>query len=285
MGRISCTFAPWLLTGCLATLGCDDLSLGLGRELDRPLSHARPVHTTATGNESPLARASREVAFELAVAERRLAREIPQPDSLDVQPCPDDELREGGESATLHLRVQDSRVDRRQLLPLSVTGPLAPDELEPIRKRFVQPTDELAAREFRRLGSLEEAASAKRELAELTARPFLGVAHVVNYGEPRLTRKPNARRRHWVRGVLDTMLVVYDLRDAEPLCQVRVTVRNDTTDAPLRIRLRSDTREQLKRQLGEDWHQKAVAQLGRISSVLRWPVALPPPRGEHRPQR
>ena len=273
MGRISWTLTVWLFAGSVATVGCDETDWARG-DVDRPLSHARSAPAPAS-DDSPLARASREVAFELAVAERRLARELPPPASLDTRRCPDDDLREAGDAPMLHLRVRDSRADRRQLVPLSVTNRLAPDELEPIRKRFAQPTDELATPSFRRLASLEVATSAKRELAGLAARPFLAVAHVINYGEPLLTRKPNARRRHWVPGVLDTMLVVYDIRKSEPLCQVRVTVRNDTTDAPVWIRLRSDTREDLKRQLGDEWHVKAVTELGQISSFFRWPVAVP----------
>ncbi len=245
---------------------------------DRPLSHVRATPSAEQHPESALDLESRKVAFELAVAERRLAFDPPLPRSLDRQVCPDDELRDSADPPLLHLRVRDSRADRRQLLPLSVTDRIAVDELEAIRGRFEQPADDLAARTFRRTKSLEDAVIAQRELASLARRPFLAMAHVINYGEPRLTRKPNAPRRHWVPGVLDTLLVVYDLHERAPLCQVRVTVQNDTTDAPIRLRMRSDTRERLKDQLGEIWHEKAAAQLGSISAFLSWPVNVPPER-------
>jgi hypothetical protein len=153
---------------------------------------------------------------------------------------------------------------------------MAPDELVSVRSHFAAPSDELAAPACRRVRSLEDAAHVQQQLAELAARPFVAVAHVINYAEPRLTLKPNARHREWIPGVLDAILAIYDADDDDPICQIRVTVRNDVTDAPIRVRLRSDTREQLKHRLGEHWRSRAARELPRISSFLELPA---PPRG------
>ena len=246
---------------------------------DRPPSHVGSPDPPTTTERSPLERASRTVAFELRMAEQRLARELPRPRSLSARVCADDALRQAGEPSTLHLLVRDSRYDRRQLLPLGITTRMAPDELDPIRKRFEQPEDELALPVHLRVRRLEDATASQRELADLAARPFVAVAHVLGYNEPRLTRKPAALRRHWTPGVLDTMLLVYDLRDGQPLCQVRTTVRNDVSDAPILIRLRSDTREALKLQLADRWRETAARRLGQITSYLQLPAPPTDPRG------
>ena len=272
MGRTGHALRGGVLGASLLALGpaCENLQFGGDPPSSyRPLSHAGSPAPRTTTEDSPLERASRTVAFELKVAEQRLARDLPQPRSLTPRVCPDDALRQAGEPSTLHLLVRDTRYDRRQLLPLGITRRMAPDELEPIRKRFEQPDDELALHLYRRLRRYEDATASQQELADLAARPFVAVAHVLGYIEPRLTRKPGARRRHWRPGVLDTMLVVYDLRDGQSLCQVRTTVRNDTSDAPILIRLRSDTRDRLKLQLADRWREMAVRQLGQITSYLQ----------------
>ena len=73
-------------------------------------------------------------------------------------------------------------------------------------------------------------------------------------------------------GVLDAWLAIYQRDDDHSLCQVRVTVRNDTRDAPVRRRLKSRTRERLIRQLGRSLRAQSRIALGRISGVLRMPV-------------
>lgn len=236
---------------------------------DRPLSHH------AASGEGPAAdpveELSARVAFNLARAEQRLHPELEVPRTLGDRPCPDAQLRAEAKPPLLHLMARDSRADRRNLLPLSVMGELARDELAAVRARFKQPADALAAPTFRVLRSRADGESAARALDALERRPYAAVAHVIGYAEPRLIQKVGERHRRWVAGTLDTLVVAYDLSTGDALCQARVTVHNDTREAPVSARLRSDTRERLTRALAHEYQREAPAALARITRVLVWP--------------
>jgi hypothetical protein len=173
---------------------------------------------------------------------------------------------------TLLLRSQDSRIVRKHLLPLLLTAHLSSHDLDPVRQHLSGADAEFSAALLGRPVSHKAARMALAELSALERRRFAGVYHVIHYGAPRLIHKLGRRRPEWVPGMLDAWLAVYQRDDEHSLCQVRVTVRNDTRDAPIRRRRRSQTRERLIRQLGRALRAQSRIALARISSALRLPV-------------
>jgi hypothetical protein len=114
----------------------------------------------------------------------------------------------------------------------------------------------------------------ERALAELEAlskRRYKAVYYITDYGSPRLIRRKNRPRSEWVPGVLAAWLVVHDVENGEALCQAQIIARNDVTDEPIRQRLRSQVRERLLRELGNEVRARSAVALGRISSTLKLP--------------
>lgn len=166
------------------------------------------------------------------------------------------------EARTLVLAVRDARFEKKQLLPLDLTGSLTQPKLHLLR-------DELALLPDGRAPS--EALVA--EVGALETRRFAGVFHVTeHYGAERVFRMDRSRWE-WQPGTLVAWLAVHDASSGAALCQTLVVVKNDTRAAPVAARLKSDTRERLTRELGRDVRAAAETALRRISALLELPDA------------
>lgn len=132
------------------------------------------------------------------------------------------------------MRVEDARDARRELLPLDLSNALRTEQGE----RSSQP----------------------HYLAELL---------VDGYSAPRLFRRLNAPRSEWAAGSLQARLVVHDLVEHRVLCQVSLRARGNADGAPIRRRLREQTRRSLENKLHERVRDAMDTALGSISSVLR----------------
>ena len=211
------------------------------------------------------------VAFQRHALEQRI-RAHPE---LEPRPrekrCPDSRLRQlelDEARATLVLTSQDARIDTRYLLPLSLLTRLTQDAR--LQRQEPRPfPDSIAALPA-------SSAAARRKLDEielLMQRRFGGVYFVTGYVSPKRIRKPNRLRSEWVPGSLLAWFVVHDLETGEILCQTRLGVRSEVSDAPTSIRLKSDVRERLIRELGEELRAESSRALSRMTSVLRVPDA------------
>jgi len=161
---------------------------------------------------------------------------------------------------TLVLAVRDARFEKKNLLPLALTGPLTQPRLHALRDQLAlappgRPPSELLA----------------GEISALERRRFAGVFHVTeHYGAERVFRTDRGRWE-WMPGTLVAWLAVHDGRTGAALCQTLLVVKNDTRSAPLAPRLKSDTRERLTRDLGRDVRAEAARALSRISTRLELP--------------
>ena len=266
--------AATLTTACVDTPFGDDGVLPLARASTMDGSDGPAKRPARDSAPAPTDAVTSRVAFELARAESRLSQELPLPDRLREQRCPDQSFRQLSETdRTLVLVNRDARLNQRHVLPLRLRQYLRSDDLQPVRSRLVEGQGELLAAVAPRFPDADSANAALNELLQFNQRRLFGVYQIVHYEAPRWLRKPNRRRPMWRPGALHAWLVVYDTRAEQPTCQVRIAVLNDTTGASLRVRLRSDTRKQLIEQLGRSLRERTAAELGRISAVL----ALPPP--------
>ena len=240
-----------------------------------PATDDRPAVLAVTP-ETELLDMSTRVALQMRAEERRFSVDPPLPSRLSEERC---DASVGPAPAVI--RALDSRADQRQLLPLNVLRALETNELATVRASFVAPSDPLAMPTYRRLLGREAGLDAERKLAALREQRWVVVVHVVNYEGARLVRKKNELRRSWIPGVIDTWLGVYEVGEDVALCGGRVTVRNDVTDAPIRLRLRTMTRDRLVSQLTERWQSQARELVARVAPSLRWPgskqPSAPPP--------
>ena len=171
------------------------------------------------------------------------------------------------------LASQDARLDQRHVLPLRALAPLRSDELGGWRRKYAPGVNEFTGWHAVRFEDPDVAASALDQLLKLQRRRLMGVYHVLDFRQPRWVHKINRLHPEWLRGTLLAWLVVYDLRSDDALCQVQITVHNDVRNASVRIRLRSDTRNELVTQLGTKLREETTAALRQITSVLRVPPA------------
>jgi hypothetical protein len=228
---------------------------------------------TPSPSSNPSDTVAARVAFELVLAEQRLAQELPLPDRLREQRCPDASLRELAQpDRSLVLVSRDARPDRRHVLPLRLRAPLAGKDLDQVRVHFRSGRGAPGERYSPQSDDPKSAHAALRELLQLKQRPLFGVYQITHYRAPRREHKPGHRKPKWREGELYAWLVVYDTRAEQPLCQTRIAVRNDTRNASLSIRLRSDTRNRLIAQLGQNLRERSRAALARISRVLELPA-------------
>jgi len=256
----------------LLTAGLGLLASGCEHELAGHASASAASAREATESHS-LVRQSAQVAVEYTRARQRLEQQLPLPRRLRMQRCPDRSIEGWAETdRTLLLRSQDSRIVRKKLLPLLLTAHLSSHDLLAVRQYLSGADGDFSDALLGRPASPKAARMALAELSALERRRFAGIYHVIRYGAPRLIHKIGRRRPEWVPGILDTWLAIYELYEDRPLCQVRVTVRNDTRDAPIRRRLKSQTRERLIRELGGSLRARSRIALSRISSALRMPV-------------
>lgn len=161
----------------------------------------------------------------------------------------------------LSLRVVDARYDKRHVLPMRVTRHVtAPDlnRLDQILAGVEAPEEKDSA-----LGSVER----------LSRQRFVGVHHVVHYVAPKWVVRVGKLKPAWEAGRIDTWFAVHDAASGEALCSTRVSLVGDATGAPLRVRLRSDTRDRLTDALGERLRRATGEALAKISGALLLPGA------------
>jgi hypothetical protein len=265
-GPSALILAVSMLAGALS-IGCEG----------QPAGSSPPGPAVPTARQAPdsAAELSARVAFGLARAEHRLKQPLPRPDRFAREKCPDEDKQDLSlQERTLILRAEDARAAQKSLLPLRLSERLSSRDLETIRAQLVPDAAWGSGAERSRL-SPRTAQTTLAQLEALDQRRFMGVYHVVYYAPPRLILKPNRRRRQWVAGRLVAWLVIYDLTEGDPICQVQVSGRSDTTEAPISIRLRSETRDRLIEQLGRSLVTESQAALASITEQLRLPrIAL-----------
>ena len=108
-------------------------------------------------------------------------------------------------------------------------------------------------------------------LGRLRQQRCLGVYHVRDFRGPDLCIKLGDLRYRWQPGALSAWFAVYDLIDRQELCAFEVSVKNDVENAPVRKRLRSETRARLEAELARAAIEQTRTTLGKVTSVLRRP--------------
>ncbi|MBX3131179.1 MAG: hypothetical protein KF718_30955 [Polyangiaceae bacterium] len=186
--------------------------------------------------------------------------------SLELDPietreraCDDTELalQAPGEAArALTTRVVEARAEARTLLPLSINAQLESVSLAELEEGL------------HGLSTSIDPARAEREVGRLGEQRFVGVFHVTRFQQPKWIWRLDRKRPEWVAGHLETWLAVHDAQSGERLCQTRILVIGDTTDAPLTSRHKSETQQRLTTALGTELRARVPAALGRLSAVL-----------------
>ncbi|MCA9594543.1 MAG: hypothetical protein KC776_14565 [Myxococcales bacterium] len=207
-----------------------------------------------------------KVAAARSKTRAHLGRHATRPRKIAEKTCDDSELkRRAPDSAArvLTLATEDARYEAKSLLPLRITNQLTVP-------RWTDFEDVLAGVGDR--GQTPEVIDeAVRGVERESARRFLGVYHVLYYSVPKRIHKLGKRHAEWVAGVLDAWFVIHDAQSLTPLCQAHITVRNDVKDAPLAVRLKSDTRDALVTTLGGELRSASKEALSRMTGVLTMP--------------
>jgi hypothetical protein len=194
---------------------------------------------------------------------------------LVYRECPDARIRERtpaeGERRLI-VRIVDQRVEQRFLVPLKMT-----EQLESSEIRDLAPGLEPSAEgNSHSLGARVEADSDRsgllKELGRLGQRRYLGVYHLTEFRGADLILKLGDLKRSWWPGIFRAWFVIYDLGDQEALCSFEVQVRNDVRDAPIRSRLRSETRARLEAELGRAATDAMRLGLAKVTSALMAPI-------------
>lgn len=264
-----------ILRGPIAALALLALTLALACEsASHPsVSAARIVPKASTNGLDQL---SRRVAFDLIQAQHRLARDLASPRKHVERKCPDNRLATEPASHVLLLRSVDARIEPKHLLPMQlIAGTTHDGGLHRVREQFEDPSETVDLGLPGRLRGPESALLAQKELVKHGEQRYLGAFWILHYQKPDLIYRLGAPRKEWVAGQVVSWLVIHDRVAGEPLCEVSVTASNDTRDAPISSRLRSDTRERLERELAEELLTSARRRLPRITAVLRLPEGDP----------
>ncbi|MEZ4225464.1 MAG: hypothetical protein R3B13_31215 [Polyangiaceae bacterium] len=157
------------------------------------------------------------------------------------------------------VRVADARYDSKSLLPLSITEPLSLPNLAELDGAISGVSG-------------PEASARAREIAEgVRTRRFIAVAHITRFAMPRWIWRLGHKKPEWVAGHLEAWIAIHDAQSGERSCQTRVWVVNDTKDAPLRRRLRGDTRDRLVDALAEALVAELPKAIRRLTGVLSLP--------------
>lgn len=168
------------------------------------------------------------------------------------------------EARTLVLAVRDARYEKKNLLPLDLTGALTEPKLHALR-------DELSLLP----GGRAPSEALEEEIRALDGRRFAGVFHVTEHYAAERVFRMDRGRWEWVPGTLVAWLAVHDKDSGAALCQTLVVVKNDTRSVPVTARQKSFARERLTRELGRDVRAEAGRALRRISAVLELPGRQP----------
>ncbi len=179
------------------------------------------------------------------------------PVHLGERRCPDAELAKlPGPQRELALALSDSRYEGRSVLPLSVTHHLVDPDPSRLESELIG-IDHSASQD-----------AAIDTIHWLAARRYVAVFHIVDFAGARRFHRIGHRHAEWDAGRIQAFLVVHDVRSGEAICQTRLVVAGDARGAPLSIRLRSRTRDQLTEELGKRLRQDARRALSRLTSVL-----------------
>jgi hypothetical protein len=223
-----------------------------------------------------LAGLEKRIGAALAETDQRLRSMPILPGAHEERPCPDGALpsRAAGEGpAELVVRAVDARAQPKHLLPLEIIVRLETDDfvgvVRHLRGGRAALWDPTAARPLSR----EAGEAALGELDRLRAAPLVAQVQILEYTPPHLFIRKGALRYQWDPGSLAFDLLVYDLSARKAVCQAPAVVRGDASNAPIRRRLREQTRLSLQRQLADRAWVALGDALGRISSHL----ALPDP--------
>ncbi len=198
----------------------------------------------------------------LSKLEPWLTRVDEAPKRFSEQHCPDETI--GTAQSELVLRVEDARYQKKILLPLSITHHLTwpdPPALEQALVRRRAPLADSVAPQVETLGRAR----------------YVGVFHILQYSPPRRIFRPNHMHPEWVEGWLGAWLAIHETQGGAVVCSTHFIVKNDVSQAPLAIRLKSETTELLTEALGRELRAQAPAALRHISSVLALPDAPVPP--------
>ncbi len=199
---------------------------------------------------------------------RWISKEWPALGSAREQRC-DDSSWEGSsqEQRVLALVLRDARFEKKDLLPLALTGPLTQPKLHELRDTLaLSPPGQ------------PPPAGVVDEISALAASRFVGVFHVTEHFAADRVFRTDRGRWEWLPGTIVAWFAIHEARSGAALCQTLLVVKNDVSSAPLAPRLKSDTRARLTRELGRDLRSEAARALRRISAELEMPQgsALPP---------
>jgi hypothetical protein len=223
-----------------------------------------PAPAPAPPQAAVAARADRELPAKAARAQVQamLAREMVRPQRFAEQRCPDAELGSRPAAAReLSLRVVDARYDKRRVIPMRVTRHVTAPDLNRL--------DQVLAG----VEAPQELAAAATSVERLSRQRYVGVHHVVHYVAPKWVVRVGRVKPIWEAGRLDSWFAVHEAETGKALCATRITVIGDATGAPIRVRLRSETRDRLTDSLGDGLRRATSGALARISGALLLPGA------------
>jgi hypothetical protein len=242
-----------LLLALLAVLGCER-------------AESAPQPARRRGPDPAESSLHARINQGIARARARIEQELEPPVGKGPQPCPDESLAAGSAPHTLILRTRVVRSESRSPLPLRLLTALESDEFSTITAHLSGGAAALWDPTHARPKSPEGARLALEALDALAERPYLAELRVESYVEPKLFRRKDAPKSEWEAGLVAGRLVIYDLSTRRPLCQAKLLVRGDAKDAPIRKRLREQTRERLRAALNDRTYAALESALGSISS-------------------
>lgn len=214
----------------------------------------------------PVARATqapRRVEIRNARAQIRtsLSRPLPAPKRMKDSQCADLGSLDDDERL-LSLRVVDARYDKRWVLPMRVTRHLTAPDLNQL-EAVLAGADESG-----------DPKSALAAVARFSRQRFIGAYHVIHYESPKWVVRADSMRPRWNAGRLDAWFAIHEAATGIPRCAARLTVIGNAEGAPVRARLRSDTRDKLTTALGVRAREATRDALARIAPELKLPGGL-----------
>lgn len=238
-----------------AAIGCDST--------DGQLPLAKAARTKPAGSvrsADDTARLNNRIEFIRHSLRRRLNRPLELPKRPKARACPDDEIAErvaAPKAQGVVVLVRDARPASRVLLPLRMTRAVTQQEWT---LSDVMP------------GARDDAEQRLAELEATFHRRYAVVFHITLFQAPKWVRKPDKNwRPEWIAGWVRGFVSVFDLETGAGKCRAELSVRNDVSEAPLSVRMKSQTRDALTRELGVMLREEGARALAGITEVLRLP--------------
>jgi hypothetical protein len=259
---------------CLTPLAAAMALMAAGCEDQLPV---RPALAKEAPALAPSACTTQPLAERIAYEHHRVRRYFQPPagePELVHRECPDARIRErtAAESERrLVVRMADQRLEPRFLVPLRMTEELESRELRDLSQRLEPSAGGNVSWVGARVPTHLDGPRLLEDLGHLLQRRYLGVYHVTEFRGPDLILKLGDLRRSWLPGIFRAWFVIYDLVDQETLCSFEVQVKSDTRDAPIRSRLRSETRARLEAELGRSATDAARVGLAKVTGALLGP--------------